>query len=87
MKVSILYHPHSEHAHTVEQFAHDFERQRGEVIELISLETKEGAAMASMYDLVQYPALLVLSNDGQLRKSWEGAEMPLMDEVAAYCVV
>lgn len=84
MKVVILYHPASEHSRTVEQYVHDFERQRGETIELISLETKEGAVMASLYDIIRYPALLALSDDGQLRKSWEGEQLPLMNEVAGY---
>lgn len=84
MKVIMLYHPQSAHARTVEQYAHDFERQRGEVIELVSLETKEGSTMASLYDIIEYPALLVLSNDGQLMKNWEGEQLPLMNEVAGY---
>jgi hypothetical protein len=86
MKVVILYRPQSEHSRIVEQYVHDFERQRGEVIELVSLETKEGAAMASLYDVVQYPALLALNDDGQIRKSWEGEQLPLMNEVAGYYV-
>ena len=84
MRVIILYHPASGHSRIVEQYVHDFERQRGETIQSISLETKEGSAMASLYDVMQYPVLLVLSDDGQLRKSWEGEQLPLMNEVAGY---
>ena len=68
----------------VEEYAHDFERRKGASIELISLETKEGADMAKLYGIVQYPAMLAVRDDGQLLKHWEGETLPLMDEAAAY---
>ena len=68
----------------IEEYSHDFERTRGKAIELVSLETKEGADMAKLYDIVQYPALLAIRDDGSLMKNWEGEQLPLMNEVAAY---
>lgn len=84
MKVIVLYHPQSDHARKVETYAQDFQRQRGKTIELVSLETPEGADKARLYDIVQYPAVLALRDDGQLSKLWQSDEMPLMDEVAGY---
>ena len=84
MKVVILYHPNSEFARTVEEYAHDFEKRVGRAIELLSLETRDGAAMASLYDVLTYPAILTIREDGQLMKNWEGTELPLMNEVAGY---
>jgi hypothetical protein len=84
MKIIALYRPSSEHARTVETFAHDFERQRGGVITLMSLDTVEGAEKANLYGIMQYPALLAIRDDGQLMKDWQGERLPLMDEVAAY---
>lgn len=84
MKVIALYRPSSEHARSVEEYARDFERQRGKEIELLSLDTVEGAEKANLYGIMQYPALLAIRDDGQLLKDWQGARMPLMDEVASY---
>jgi hypothetical protein len=84
MTICILYHPESEFARSVEEYAHDFERERGEPIELISLESTKGAEIARLYDVVQYPALLAIAEDGQLQKVWQGEVMPLKDEVAGY---
>lgn len=84
MKIYIVYHPRSDHARVVEEFAHDFERIKNKTVELLSLETREGAAMASLYDVVTYPAIIAVRDDGQLLKDWQGDTMPLMDEVAAY---
>ena len=86
MKAVILYHPNSDHARTVEQFAHDFSRQAGARIELVSLESRDGAATASLYDITRYPAILALSNAGELLKAWQGPVMPLMNEVAYYAL-
>lgn len=84
MKALILYRPNSEFARTVEQYVRDFERQRYKKIELVNIDTAEGAEKARLYDVVQYPALLVLRDDGQFMKMWQGSQMPLMDEVAGY---
>jgi len=84
MKISFIYHPHSEYARPVEEYAYNFKQQRGHDIELISLETRDGASTASLYDIVRYPAILVRKDNGELVMEWEGPELPLMDEVAAY---
>jgi hypothetical protein len=84
MKVAILYHPNSEFARMVESYAHDFERTRGKSIELVSLDTVEGADLARLYDITVYPAMVVVREDGQLMKDWQGEPMPLMNEVAGY---
>lgn len=86
MKASILYHPESEFARMVEEYAHDFEHQKGTAIELISLETRNGADLAALYGVVQYPALLVRRDNNDLIKHWEGEPLPLMNEVAGYLV-
>lgn len=84
MKVIALYRPRSEHARPVEEYARDFERSRGKAIELMSLDTRDGAEKANLYGIMQYPALLAVRDDGQLLKEWQGERFPLMDEVAAY---
>ncbi len=83
MSVIILYHPESDHARIVETFSRDYKSQHGSV-DLLSLETPEGAAKAELYGIVQYPAILAIREDGQVLKQWEGGTFPLMQEVAAY---
>jgi hypothetical protein len=84
MKVVALYQPKSDHARTVEEYARDFESQRNKTIELMSLDTVEGAEKANLYGIMQYPAIIAIREDGQLMKDWQGGRLPLMDEVAAY---
>jgi hypothetical protein len=84
MKLVMLYRPDSEFARTVETYVHDFERSKREEIQLISLDTREGADLAELYDIVQYPALLARRDNGELLKAWQGPYLPLMNEVAGY---
>ncbi len=84
MKVVALYRPKSEFSRTVEEYANDFYRVKGYELELVSLDTFEGADMARLYDIVQYPAILVVAGDGTLQRVWQGEQLPLMDEVAGY---
>lgn len=88
MKVLILYRPHSEHARTVEEYVHEFQmRNRDHRLEMVDVETRDGSATASLYDVMQYPAILVTQDDGYLQRSWHGETLPLMDEVASYARV
>lgn len=85
MKVLLLYRPNSEHSRTVEEFARDFSRNHVDSrIELVSIDTRDGVSTATLYDIMQYPAILALTNDGQLLKEWQGETLPLMNEVAYY---
>jgi hypothetical protein len=83
MKVCVLYHPASDQARPVEEFIREFDRVYGRTIDQVSLETREGSAMASLYDIVEYPALVALRENGQIYNTWQGLPLPLMDEVAA----
>ncbi|HUC89913.1 MAG TPA: hypothetical protein VMR45_03860 [Patescibacteria group bacterium] len=86
MKLLILYRPDSEHESEVETFVRDFRRQyeSGKKLELLSLNTRDGAATASIYDVMSYPAILALADNGSVLNMWQGTPLPLMDEVAGY---
>lgn len=87
MKVSVLYRPDSEQSRPVEEFIHEFKRVHDYDVEMLSLNTRDGAAMASLYDIMQAPAVFVTQDDGRLVQVWAGEQLPLMSEVAAYLVV
>ncbi|HSX08085.1 MAG TPA: hypothetical protein VLG11_04290 [Candidatus Saccharimonadales bacterium] len=87
MKLLVLYRPDSEHASAVESFIRDFQHQHHideKTLEIVSLNTRDGAAMASLYDVMSYPALLAIRTDGSVINVWQGEPLPLMDEVAGY---
>ncbi|MGC1176656.1 MAG: hypothetical protein WA843_01180 [Candidatus Saccharimonadales bacterium] len=85
MKVLVLYRPNSEHGRLVEEFMRDFRSRYPDTrLEVLNLDSREGSATATLYDIMQYPAILALQNDGAVQKVWQGDVLPLMDEVLAY---
>jgi hypothetical protein len=78
-----LYRQNSEQARPVYEFLEILKRRYpGRPIVELDIDTREGAAEASLYDVVRYPALLVRSLDGRIQGIWEGEPLPLIDEVA-----
>lgn len=86
MKVMILYHPDDEFAGIAEGFARDYHRRNQDrpEIELVSLDTVEGSELVKLYNVVRYPAMLAIADDGGLQKLWQDLPWPLMDEILAY---
>ncbi len=85
MKVFMLYRPNTDHERRVLDYTAEVKRQTGHDIELVSLDTVEGANKAKLYDVMEYPALLVTMNDGHIQQSWSGGEkLPLINEITYY---
>ena len=85
MKVVILYRPNSEFSTSVETFAHDYQGRHGSShLELVNVDERDGIALASLYDIMQFPAIMAMAVDGTLLHLWQGQQLPLMDEVASY---
>ena len=85
MKVVILYRPQSEHASRVEGFVHDYQVRHGSAkLEMVNVDEREGIALASLYDIMDFPAIMAMATDGTLLHLWQGQQLPLMDEVASY---
>lgn len=86
MRVTILYRPDSEHARRVEEYIADFERfHPGSELQILNIDTPDGAHLAGLYGVMQYPAVLALKDDGQMQQMWEGVDkLPLMNDLAYY---
>ncbi|GEM_PF-431915 len=87
MKLLVLYRPNSEFARGVEEFLRDL-REVYSVddrhLRVVDYDSPEGTAVASMYDIMNQPAIMVTDDDGGYVKHWEGASLPLQEEVAGY---
>jgi hypothetical protein len=68
-----------------EEFIHDYKaRHQDSQFEVMNIDTREGSAMATLYDVLQYPAILILQANGYVQQIWQGPELPRLDDVAAY---
>ncbi len=65
-------------------FLEDFYRKTGKQIEVLDPDREDGFCRA--YDVVEYPTILALDNNGKVLASWRGKEMPLIDEVNYYLI-
>lgn len=71
----------------MEEFAHDFASiSASSAIELVSLDGRDGASMASLFDIVRYPAIVVQAENGSVLKMWQGDEEvpPSRNELLGY---
>ncbi len=81
----ILYRPHSEQSTSVETFAHDYQVRHGSGhLDMVNVDGREGLALTRLYDIMAFPAIMAMATDGTLLQLWQGAQLPLMDEVASY---
>ena len=87
MKILVLYRPNSEYARKVEEFLRDLEREHDideKSLKVVDVDSRDGIALASMYDVMSTPAIIVTDDVGSYIKSWIGEELPLMRDIAAY---
>ena len=85
MQVKIFYKPNSEQARRVDEFVRDFGKQYPDLkLNLVNPDDVQGSHEAELYDVMQYPTILALSNDGATLQRWDSGMMPLMSEVAYY---
>lgn len=84
MKVAVLYRSNSEHERLVLDFERDFEYRTGRSFKKYDVNTRDGWAMASLYDIMQYPCVLALADDGQMLQMWQGSNLPLVSEISYF---
>lgn len=84
MKVAVLYRSNSEHERSVLDFEHEYEYRTGRSFDKLDVNTRDGAAMATLYDIMQYPTVLAIADNGQLMQMWQGGTLPLINEVTYY---
>ena len=82
MKVFMFSRDGRDYSRAADEFVENMRRRyKDREITLVNLDTREGDAQASLYDITQYPAIVVADDDGRPRDSWQGLPLPLIDEV------
>ncbi len=84
MLVVVVYKEQTDYARQVSDYLRDFERQTGRVLETIDPETRDGIGFCTTYDIMQYPTIIALSDDGQVQNKWPGLPLPTISEVSFY---
>lgn len=84
MRVVVVYKPESDHAREVTDFLRDFNKRTGKQIEEIDPERRFNEGFLQAYDIVEYPTMIALSDDGRVLNTWRGRPLPQIDEVSYY---
>jgi len=84
MRVVVVFKEQTDYARTVLDFLRDFEHQTGHNLETIDPDTEEGTNFCNTYDIVGYPTIIAISDDGQMQNSWTDLPLPTISEVSYY---
>ncbi len=83
MRTVLLWSEETDYASEVREWLRDFEHDTGgDKIESLDPQAGAGEEFAKAYDIVQYPAVAVVGDDGKLLQLWKGTPMPQIEQVA-----
>jgi len=84
MRIVVVYKDYSNHGREVREYIEDFERQTCLKIEVMDPDSGRNEFFLRAYDVVEYPTILAITDEGRLLQQWRGKPLPLFDEVAYY---
>ena len=84
MRVVMLTKDQTDYARDVETFLFDFKRLTGRDIEVLDPESPDGVSFTEAYDILQFPTLIALADDGHMQNTWAGLPLPTISEVSYY---
>ncbi|MBO7132239.1 hypothetical protein J6V85_03240 [Candidatus Saccharibacteria bacterium] len=84
MRVVCIYRDNQDYSRMVDEWLENVRRQTGREIE--TMDPDENTGFCEAYDVVEYPTILVLGSRGEVRASWRGLKLPLINEVLYYLI-
>jgi hypothetical protein len=84
MRVVVMYKQQMDYTRQVDDYLFDFKRQTGHDLETLDPETGEGISFSGTYDILEFPTLIAISDDGHVQNIWKGLPLPTISEVSYY---
>lgn len=84
MRIICIYRDNQDYTRSVDEWLENFYRQTGRKIETMNPDTNTN--FCETYDIVEYPTILALGNNGEVRASWRGHNLPLINDVLSYMI-
>ena len=81
-RVVCIFRDNEDYTRAVTDWLEDFYRQTGREIE--KMNPDENPTFCQTYDLVEYPTIMALREDGNILAIWSGRDLPLINEVLYY---
>jgi len=84
MRVVVVYKDRTDYARQVIDYMADFKRRTNHDLEVMDPESRAGIDFTQIYDIMQLPTIIALSDDGRMQNMWTGLPLPTIDEVSYY---
>ncbi len=84
MRVIIVTKDQTDYAREVSDYLFEFKRRTGHDIEVLDPESPDGISFTAAYDILEFPTVLALSDDGRAQNIWKGLPLPTMSELSYY---
>jgi hypothetical protein len=84
MRVVVIYKERTDYARQINDYMRDFKTQTGHDLETLDPETPDGISFCLTYDILEFPTLIALSDDGVMQNMWNGLPLPTISEVSYY---
>lgn len=84
MRTVVVTKDNMDYSRAVDTFLGDFQRQTGRALEVIDPDSLDGNSFCRAYDIVEYPTVIALSDDGRVQNMWAGNSLPTISEVSYY---
>ena len=76
----------SDYARSVIEWMRELEHRTGRTIESYEPDSPEGESLCRSYDIVEYPTIIALNDDGKMLQEWRGTMLPKIDDVNYYLI-
>ena len=84
MSVICVYRDIQDYTRSVTEWLENVRRQTGREVE--TMDPDNNPSFCEAYDIVEYPTILAIGNNGEVRASWRGRSLPLINEVLFYMI-
>ena len=81
MRMVCVWRRESDYGRMVEEWLREFEQRFNVEIETVDPDSRDGEGFCRAYDIVEYPTLVALADDGSVLAIWRGQMLPTFDEV------
>ena len=84
MRVVCVFKDNQDYTRDVTDWLENFRRQTGHVIE--TMDPDKNPNFCETYDIVEYPTIIALTNNGEVLNIWPGRTLPLINDVLFYVI-
>ena len=84
MRVICIYRDNQDYSRSVNEWLENIYRQTGREIE--TMDPDQNTGFCEAYDIVEYPTVIAVGENGEVRALWRGQNLPLINEVLYYLI-